>query len=262
MESREAMQNMLIEASSLLKKFANLKRREAEIQKRFLPTEGKYAKPWHGIQPIGKKLLVIAAVLLILGALYNPILQILYFVFGFSERLSTILFWIIALAVAALILVVVQECANKMIISKNQQIANQIEGNKQSNIQVQKELMQVKEHIDAVAYKYLAECADYIPPAYRYDANAVGYFASAFANGRADSLKEAINLYETDQHRKRLEEKYDKIYKEQKRHNDTSEFIGVWLGLEQSAAIRQAGAEQSAAIRQAGRDVASSIRGY
>lgn len=221
MEEREVMQDILIGAGSLLQEIVGLIQRVEEIRKKYLRTEGRYTKPWHGVQPIRRKLLIIFAALLLQELLDRPIsliVQNLYYFFGFSVNFSIMSGWIVRVFIVVLVVVLAQCCANKKIIAQNQKEADLMEYNKQRNIQIQKEETAVRKRLEDLKYKYFTEYAAYIPPDYRYDAGAVRFFASAFTNGRADTLKEAVNLYETDQYRKRMEQ-------EQKRHNLANEFI-------------------------------------
>ena len=62
----------------------------------------------------------------------------------------------------------------------------------------------VEKSMDVVREDYGATVASWFPENYLAD-EAVAFFVSAIASGRADNLKEAINLFETHQHQQRTE---------------------------------------------------------
>lgn len=61
-----------------------------------------------------------------------------------------------------------------------------------------------------------AEIITFLPKSYRYPL-AANFIAEVLENGRADTLKEAFNLYEEQLHRWKMENKMNKLIEEQKK---------------------------------------------
>lgn len=61
------------------------------------------------------------------------------------------------------------------------------------------------------------ELLNILPKNYRYPL-AANFIAEVLENGRADSLKEAYNLYEEQIHRWKMENKMNELIKEQKKY--------------------------------------------
>ena len=77
-----------------------------------------------------------------------------------------------------------------------------------NNLQIQK----ISEEIERVATES-ADIINQIPRDYRYY-SAVQFLESVLANGRADNMKEAINLYEDKLHKMRLEKMSEQMLRE------------------------------------------------
>lgn len=70
-------------------------------------------------------------------------------------------------------------------------------------------LTQLEQQIDSMITN-LSVPLSFVPPSYRYSA-ALIHFCSSYANGRASTLKEAIEAYELDVHRQKLENAQQEI---------------------------------------------------
>lgn len=56
----------------------------------------------------------------------------------------------------------------------------------------------------------MAEALSYVPPDYRYSM-AIDHFCQSYANQKADSLKEAVNLFDVYLHQQKMEQKQQEI---------------------------------------------------
>lgn len=72
---------------------------------------------------------------------------------------------------------------------------------------------ELKESIKAILYEK-NEIISIIPEKYRYPL-AANFFTEVLENGRADSMKEAMNLFEEQLHRWKMENKMDRVLKNQ-----------------------------------------------
>ena len=74
-------------------------------------------------------------------------------------------------------------------------------------------IQQIKE----VQKQYTDEISGWYPCDYCY-IEAAEFFLNAVKNSRADSIKEAVNLYEETNHRQRLEENQQQMLQQQKKN--------------------------------------------
>lgn len=267
MENQTDMKNILIKASKLLQTAESMQRKIDEIKKKYRPTEGGYKQLWHGVKPIGMKLLIVFVCLIlfeILGGVFEWLAQIFFERFGFSVNFSLGLIGVIQVMLVVLTLVFSQEFANKKIIIFNQKNANRLEQNKINNQNLKQEEMALRDQLNAVAIQYTAECSDYIPQDYRYDAEAVDFFAKAMVNQRADNIKEAVNLYETELYRRRMEAKQDELIRKQEEANQLAAANLAASIAAAEAANRQADAaySQAAAMNRQADELSRIRNGY
>lgn len=244
MDSRNELQNILVKASRLLKERDSLLVSLEQVQKQYLPTEGGYKELWHGLKPFWRKFGIVISAGFVYEVLaqnvIRGIINLLVYVVGLPDDLIMILIQLLEFIVIALALIICQERANKKIRAKNQANADRLERNKQHNYQNYQREAELGRKLGQLQNIYDAECAPYIPPSYRYDTHAVTTFASYFINGRTDTLKEAVNLYETEEHRKRVEANQREQIREEKRAN----FL---RGMQVAATWEQAAATNRAA---------------
>ena len=222
MENETDIQSIVVKASRLLRTADGLQRQIDEIKKQYLPTEGGYKQLWHGVKPIGTKLMVLLVCIMIMGCLggiFTALAQTFFFQLGFPVDFAVWLSGIVQVVLVALALVLVQEHQNKKIVVFNQENAQRLERNRLRNRELAQKELELRTQLNAVGVQYHSECSEYIPQDYRYNMAAVDFFAKAMVNRRADSIKEAVNLYETEMYRKRMEAKQDAMIRKQEEAN-------------------------------------------
>ncbi|WP_034444865.1 hypothetical protein [Butyrivibrio sp. AE2032] len=82
-------------------------------------------------------------------------------------------------------------------------------------IEEERVLQEIKDAQIAEISPYWDQISDYVPTNYQ-NSFAVSSFCSYLQNGRASNLKEAINLYEEELHRYRMEQMQSQILQQQK----------------------------------------------
>jgi len=212
METRLELAHFFQGAANLLHKMDALENQRGQIRNSFLPTEGGYKRIWEGMYPIGRKFLVFIACCAVVGFIQSAgqgLLQYLYLWFGMPVELVG-LFWS-ALEILLIVILFSLEVKrkNNAIRKKNQANADRLEANKRYNEQLRQQDQALIRQVLDIYSQYNREYLGSIPGKYAYDTQAVDFFASAFFDGRADSLKEAINLYEQELFNRRIEQKMD-----------------------------------------------------
>ena len=86
------------------------------------------------------------------------------------------------------------------------------------NLEIQKKEQAVLDNLANVQKVYIEQLGSWYPENY-CSVDAVQYFYSAIKNFRADTLKEAINLYEISLHQKRVEDNQKQTINQQKLGN-------------------------------------------
>lgn len=86
------------------------------------------------------------------------------------------------------------------------------------NLEIQKKEQAVLDNLANVQKVYIEQLGSWYPENY-CSVDAVQYFYTAVKNFRADTLKEAINLYETSLHQKRVEDNQKETINQQKLGN-------------------------------------------
>lgn len=221
-EERRKTVNMLYYAANTVRRISNIGVELENVKKKYLPTTGGYKTPWHGIKPIGKKLLLLVLGLVLSGSFVNSLNQMvwqLYSIVGLSVNAAIIVMGIVEVIAILLFPVIGQIVANKVITKKNQENADRLERNRQYNENVvYPEEQRVLKKLGEAGRDY-AKVEQYLPSHYKYNADALKFMASAIEQGRADSIGQAINLYEEDQHRRRVEDKLDEQNRLQEEQN-------------------------------------------
>lgn len=165
---------------------------------------------------------------------------------------------ILPLVAAAAGFLLYGKVARKRAAANNQQIDEENARIMEYNKGVQRELEAVDGNLRQVQNQYIADIAPWYPPDY-CTIDAAEFFLSCFRNFRADTMKEAINLYETTMHQRRLEanqEETHRLLNLNNRLTQTSIFMQqVTLGaiMENTQAINNMGATMSRAADSASR---------
>lgn len=94
--------------------------------------------------------------------------------------------------------------ARKRVAARNRQIDEENVRIMEYNSGVQKELEAIDGNLRQIQNRYITRIMPWYPEDY-CSIDAAEFFLSCFRNFRADSMKEAINLYETTMHQRRLE---------------------------------------------------------
>lgn len=210
--SRREIADVLYSASNIIQRIEDISRELESVKAKYRPTEGGYKKLWHGIKPIGIKILLLiagAVIVMGIGNSINSLAVILFDFFGLSADMSIFLVKALQYVIIILIPALAQVLANKRIVKKNRENADRLERNKEynSHVWVEEQNVQAKLAKAGAAYSQISYL---LPEDYKYDKNALFFMGKALEQGRAETLGAAINLYEEDAHRKRVEKKLDK----------------------------------------------------
>lgn len=192
MQTREELLSGLNDAVSIIRQLSN-------IQTRLNQVRGQYKS----ILPNKKmgKLAKFILIFMILNCVYNLVrLNIWGIIIGAVE-----------LGVAYVIIKFVYKKMNEKIDTDNQRIVAENENVKAQEQAVLNELQKVQ-----IAYR--ERVSSWYPDNY-CSVEAVEFFYNAVMNYRADNLKEAINLYETFLHQRRVEANQKKAVEQQKLNN-------------------------------------------
>ena len=105
---------------------------------------------------------------------------------------------------------------NKIIDEENYRISSENEAINKQNIELYYQEESIVNQMLGIRQTYLEEVLPLLPPDYAYP-DAVNYFIRLFENHRANNLTEAVNLYEVDLHRRRMEAGQQQMIAEQRR---------------------------------------------
>lgn len=192
MQTREEMLSSLNDAVSIIRQLSN-------IQTRLNQVRGQYKSILQN-KKMGK-LAKFILIFLILNCVYN---LVLFNIWG-------IIIGAVELGVAYVIIKFVYKKMNEKIDTDNQRIVAENENVKAQEQAVLNELQKVQ-----IAYR--ERVSSWYPDNY-CSVEAVEFFYNAVMNYRADNLKEAINLYETFLHQRRVEANQKKAVEQQKLNN-------------------------------------------
>lgn len=138
---------------------------------------------------------------------------------------------VIPLIAAIIFLVVIIKLRNKYIDSKNRKVGEQNEAIDRKNAELANVENEIRTELSNIQTRYNEEVGSWYPPDYAFP-DAVDFFISSIQNSRADNLKEAVNTYEQDLHRRRLEAQNEqnlanqKVMQQQLEAIDESQRIG------------------------------------
>lgn len=190
MNTREELLNGLNDAVGLIGQLGNIQGRLNQVRSQY-----KNPKPH---KKIAKRLIVLLIVYIVamIVTLVNGS-GIFNFIFGMVE-----------LGIICLIVKFIYKKINDGIDKRNEQLATENEMVKEQEQTVLNNLNNVRrEYQERVGYWY---------PENYCTLDAAEFFLDAVKNYRADNIKEAINLYETTLHQKRLEANQQQAMKEQR----------------------------------------------
>lgn len=192
MNTREELLKGLNEAVSVIRQLSNIQTRLNQVRgqyKSLIPNKkmGKLAK--------------IILIILILNCIFNI----------FQFNIWGIILGAIELGAAYVIIQFIYKKMNEKIDADNQRIAIENE-----NIKAQEQA--VLNDLQNVQAAYRERVSDWYPDKY-CSVDAVEFFYNAVKDYRADSIKEAVNLYETTLHQRRMEENQKQAIKQQKLNN-------------------------------------------
>lgn len=190
MQTREELLNALGEAVSIIRQLANIQQRLNQVRSQYKPIvphkemSKRVKKYWTFIIPLG-----IISFMLELGTL------------------AGIIYGVINIALIKL-----------YYVSKNKKIDANNEIARVNNENLKPQEQAVLNDLQKVQIIYRERVGYWYPDNY-CSVDAVEFFYNAIKNYRADNLKEAINLYETALHQRRVEDTQKKALEEQRLHN-------------------------------------------
>ena len=194
MQTREELLNGLGEAVNIIRRLANIQERLNYVRSHYRNT-----KRLRKFSLIGK--LIIAFWTIICLLVYQKESEIAIFIGGF-------LMWILP---NYLFFFFRKKLKNEKIVEENKEIVTR---NEQLRIQEQSILNELQQ----VQTIYQNRISSWYPVDY-CTVDAVEFFYNAINNYRADNLKEAINLYETTLHQRRIEANQRQAIREQQLSN-------------------------------------------
>lgn len=192
MNTREELLNGLSDAVSIIRQLSNIQMRLNQVRNQY-----KNLKP---NKKIGKFLKTILVLCILNCAVMLSQMEIASLIIG-----------IIQIAVGYVAVKFVYKKMNEKIDAENQQI---IADNQ--NIKAQEQA--VLNDLQKMQTAYRERVSSWYPDNY-CSVEAVEFFYNAVRDYRADSIKEAINLYEMSLHQKRIEENQKQAIKQQKLNN-------------------------------------------
>lgn len=192
MQTRDELLNGLNDAVSIIGQLANIQQRLNQVRSQY-----KNITP---NKKMGK-----------LAKLYLVYLVITSFIKIAENGISIIFSQVIVIAVFFGLIKGYYILRNKKIDSDNEKVRTYNENVKAQEQTVLNELQKVQ-----VAYR---ERVGYWYPDKYCSVDAVGFFYNAIKDYRADNIKEAINLYETTLHQRRVEDNQKKAIEQQKLNN-------------------------------------------
>ena len=183
MQTREELLNNLNTAVFIIRKLSNIQQRLNQVRSKYQPYRkmGKIAKFTIGYFLFG------AIVALIMG------------------EITMVVFGIICAAFIYIVAKYIQKQLNIRIDKKNE------------SIKINEE-QPILNDLQKVQVEYREYLSSWYPENY-CSVDAVEFFYNTIKNYRADSLKEAINLYETALHQRRVEANQEQSIKQQKLNN-------------------------------------------
>lgn len=202
METREELISGLQRTLGLMNNALSLQRKRAEIRAQYqgiLPVK----EPWS----TGRRVLTFLGLCLFPGWLIYSFLITLRLMFDMesSQQMEMSFSWKPGLLITGiLVFLLLRRRENKKVTKVNEQIRAQ---NEQAQAHNQPILMQEQAVIEKIKQAQ-ERLAQELPVWYPRDyccIDAAEFFLNAIQNHRADSIKEAVNLYETTQHQQRLE---------------------------------------------------------
>lgn len=197
METREELLNGLGDAADLLRRFIDKNNQLPKIRSQYRNTMSKLK--WKNIR--------IGYIIFVVVFLYIYASNIGRFLPSYS-----FIPYIIIVVATYFILKVYYKTKNASIDKQNERIRTTNENTKMQEQQVVNEIQEIQQaYHDRISYWY---------PSDYCSIDAAEFFYNVIKNYRADSMKEAINLYENTMHQRRLEanqkEGFAKIQRQQK----------------------------------------------
>lgn len=192
MNTREELLNGLGDAVSIIRQLSNIQMRLNQVRNQY-----RNLKPNKKIGKLLKAILVLC----ILGCA----------VMLSQMEIASLIIGIIQIAVGYVTVKFVYKKMNEKIDADNQQI---IADNQKTKAQEQA----VLNDLQKIQTAYRERVSFWYPDKY-CSVEAVEFFYNAVKDYRADSIKEAVNLYETSLHQKRIEENQKQAIKQQKLNN-------------------------------------------
>lgn len=253
METREELIYGFERALYLMKSIIDLQDKRKNIQAKYKKNISK-VEQWNGIKGFGKFIILGFSIWLLFGnyLLYIPLViytLILGHFVGFDviDPLVLVTTPVMCFLIAFGIRKVINKSIDKRNISIEQENIKINEKNAYTGECEEALIQQIKE----VQQQYTDEISGWYPCDYCY-IEAAEFFLNAVKNSRADSIKEAVNLYEETNHRLRLEENQRQMIQKQNLSNALA--IG---GLIMQAGTQSAIDRNTAAINNMNRNITS-----
>ncbi|MEC4177046.1 hypothetical protein VJ918_07855 [Adlercreutzia sp. R21] len=220
--TREDLQANLHHACQILNDFVSLQQQDAALRAGIihqipaLPPAQQKKKEWRGA---GRFLLCLLIGFAAIIVCVNPMLTQAFQFAGWGNDavrlIGGIIVMVVTLAGPFVIAFVIKKTVNQSIQRDNERIdaataaqeaefARQMDNAVRHNQHTVERLNDLAQQMEMVSLAWRAEVEPWYPPSY-VSVDAASFFAKAVDNQRADTLKEAINLYEEYLHRNHME---------------------------------------------------------
>ena len=192
MQTREELLSGLNDATSLIKQLAGIQQRLNQVRSQY-----KRLAPHKEMGKLAKFILIVI--------ILNGVLNLLNF------SIAGLFLSVVQAVIAYVVIKFIYQKRNEKIDKDNQHLVAENE-----NIKVQEQ--DVLNDLQKVQAAYRERVASWYPANY-CSVEAVEFFHNAVKNYRADNIKEAINLYETFLHQRRMEDNQKQAIQQQKLNN-------------------------------------------
>lgn len=215
MQTREELVAGLEHALGLMQKVVVLERQHADIRSQYARTM-KSQRPLTGILGIGAAVLMafVLMVFISMTMIWNIIAQIFWLMLDENLKAAKTLASLVIFGVSLPPAFVIKSAINKAIIRKNEEIRlTNIKINEKNESLYAAEQETIRQ-IQNVREQYAREILPWYPADY-CSIEEAEFFLNAVRNYRADSIKEAVNLYEDTSHKMRMEQAQQQMLQKQ-----------------------------------------------
>lgn len=240
MQTRDQLLQGLNRAVELMRSTVNLQAEWNQIRGQYVPQ----APPAPHTSP-SKYILIVLGITVALNICQaGNLIAILFFWTG--RQIASVISLAATVGLGFLIALPIRKALDKSIDKKNQQLVGLNANAAARNQALAARSQEIERQLQMVNAAYTQEVAPWYPPAYCY-VDAAEFLLQAVQNYRADTMKEAMNLYEDTMHKNRMEQAQQESLKQQKLNNLLTAGVAVANVLNTVAVNRNTAAVQEGA---------------